>query len=53
MKREKTRLHTIGVVASMFSVHPQTLRLYEREGRTSPQEAGAEQDTTRRRTYKG
>ncbi len=36
MKREKTRLYTIGVVASMFNIHPQTLRLYEREGLIKP-----------------
>ncbi len=36
MKRERTRLYTIGVVASMFNIHPQTLRLYEREGLIKP-----------------
>ncbi len=36
MKREKTRLYTIGIVASMFNIHPQTLRLYEREGLIKP-----------------
>ncbi len=36
MKKEKTRLYTIGVVASMFNVHPQTLRLYEKEGLIKP-----------------
>ncbi|MEJ5338623.1 MAG: helix-turn-helix transcriptional regulator [Aquificaceae bacterium] len=36
MKKEKTRLYTIGVVASMFNIHPQTLRLYEREGLIKP-----------------
>ncbi|MCS7196042.1 MAG: helix-turn-helix transcriptional regulator [Aquificaceae bacterium] len=36
MKREKTKLFTIGVVASMFNIHPQTLRLYEKEGLIKP-----------------
>ncbi len=36
MKRERMRLYTIGVVASMFNIHPQTLRLYEREGLIKP-----------------
>lgn len=36
MKKERTRLYTIGVVASMFNIHPQTLRLYEREGLIKP-----------------
>ena len=36
MKKEKTRLYTIGVVAGMFNVHPQTLRLYEKEGLIKP-----------------
>ncbi len=30
----------IGVVCEMFSVHPQTLRLYEREGLIHPQRVG-------------
>lgn len=34
MKREK--LYTIGVVASMYNIHPQTLRLYEKEGLIKP-----------------
>ncbi len=29
-------LYTIGVVAKMFDIHPQTLRLYEREGLLKP-----------------
>ncbi len=28
--------YTIGVVAKMFDIHPQTLRLYEREGLLKP-----------------
>lgn len=33
---KKTKLYTIGVVASMFNTHPQTLRLYEKEGLIKP-----------------
>jgi len=33
---KKTKLYTIGVVASMFNIHPQTLRLYEKEGLIKP-----------------
>ncbi len=29
-------LYTIGVVAKMYDIHPQTLRLYEREGLLKP-----------------
>ncbi len=36
-RRNKTEgAYTISVVASQFSVHPQTLRLYEREGLLKP-----------------
>ncbi len=30
----------IGVVCEMFNIHPQTLRLYEKEGLLSPQRSG-------------
>lgn len=30
----------IGVVCEMFNIHPQTLRLYEKEGLLSPQRVG-------------
>ena len=33
---EDTPLYTIGVVATMLDVHPQTLRIYEREGLVKP-----------------
>ena len=32
----KKRHYTIGVVARMYDIHPQTLRLYEREGLLKP-----------------
>ncbi len=34
--RERKGLYTIGVVAQMYDIHPQTLRLYEREGLLKP-----------------
>ncbi|MBI4688100.1 MAG: MerR family transcriptional regulator [Nitrospirae bacterium] len=38
---EKSRpLFVISVVAEMFHIHPQTLRLYEREGLLHPQRVG-------------
>lgn len=37
-------LYTIGIVAQMLSIHPQTLRLYEREGLVRP---GRSQGNTR------
>lgn len=36
MKRRDEKFYAIGVVAKMFSVHQQTLRLYEREGLLKP-----------------
>ncbi|SHK28760.1 heat shock protein transcriptional repressor HspR [Thermocrinis minervae] len=36
MKKKKVYF-TIGSVAEMFNIHPQTLRLYEREGLIKPQ----------------
>lgn len=37
MRRDsKTGCYMIGVVASRYSIHPQTLRLYEREGLLIP-----------------
>ncbi len=40
MDDRKRPLFMIGVVCEMFSVHPQTLRLYEREGLIHPQRSG-------------
>ena len=36
MKRNKSRTYTISAVASQYEIHPQTLRLYEREGLLKP-----------------
>ena len=36
MKRNKARTYTISAVASQYEIHPQTLRLYEREGLLKP-----------------
>jgi len=35
-KKDRKNYHHISNVARMFNVHPQTLRLYEREGLLSP-----------------
>lgn len=43
MEKDKDRpLYMIGVVASMLHVHPQTLRMYEREGFVSPKRMGGQ-----------
>ncbi len=34
--RKRKGFYTIGVVAKMYDIHPQTLRLYEREGLLKP-----------------
>ncbi len=34
--RKKVRTYTISAVADMYEIHPQTLRLYEREGLLKP-----------------
>jgi len=36
MKREAKKRYTISVVAEMYNIHPQTLRLYEKEGLIKP-----------------
>lgn len=35
-KSKKTKKYTISVVAEQYDIHPQTLRLYEREGLIKP-----------------
>lgn len=40
MNEKKRPLFMIGVVCEMFHIHPQTLRLYEREGLLHPQRVG-------------
>jgi len=40
MDERKRPLFMIGVVCEMFHIHPQTLRLYEREGLIHPQRVG-------------
>lgn len=40
MEDKKRPLFMISVVAEMFHMHPQTLRLYEREGLIHPQRVG-------------
>jgi MerR family transcriptional regulator/heat shock protein HspR len=34
--RKKTKTYTISAIADLYDVHPQTLRLYEREGLIKP-----------------
>ncbi len=36
MKRTRSRTYTISAVATQYEIHPQTLRLYEREGLLKP-----------------
>lgn len=36
MKGKKARKYTISVVAEQYGIHPQTLRMYEREGLIKP-----------------
>ena len=36
MKRKKSGTYTISAVAAQYEIHPQTLRLYEREGLLKP-----------------
>ena len=36
MKRGKGKTYTISAVATQYDIHPQTLRLYEREGLLKP-----------------
>jgi MerR family transcriptional regulator/heat shock protein HspR len=36
VKSKKTKKYTISVVAEQYGIHPQTLRLYEREGLITP-----------------
>ena len=38
--RQRRRRYSISVVAEMFSIHPQTLRTYEREGLLRPARTG-------------
>src|SRR3569832_2607307 len=39
MKRRKGGTYTISAVATQYEIHPQTLRLYEREGLLKPSRA--------------
>src|SRR5688572_14484739 len=36
MKKQRVKTYTISAVAEQFELHPQTLRLYEREGLLKP-----------------
>jgi MerR family transcriptional regulator/heat shock protein HspR len=56
MMKRRTAVYMISVVSEMLGVHPQTLRLYEREGFVHPSRTGAgvrmysEEDVERIRT---
>lgn len=55
MEDKKRPLFMISVVSEMFHIHPQTLRLYEREGLIRPQRVGrsrfySQEDLERLRT---
>ncbi|GAB4543307.1 MAG: MerR family transcriptional regulator [Thermodesulfovibrionia bacterium] len=55
MDERKRPLFMIGVVCEMFKVHPQTLRMYEREGLIHPKRVGgarlySQEDLQRLRT---
>lgn len=39
-RRRREGFYTIGVVAKMFDIHPQTLRLYEKRGLLTPDRSG-------------
>ena len=36
MKKKRVKTYTISAVAELYDIHPQTLRLYEREGLLTP-----------------
>lgn len=36
MKKKRVKTYTISAVAELYDIHPQTLRLYEREGLLKP-----------------
>lgn len=36
MKQQRVKTYTISAVAELYDIHPQTLRLYEREGLLKP-----------------
>ncbi len=40
MEDRRRPLFMIGVVCEMFNIHPQTLRIYEKEGLLHPQRSG-------------
>lgn len=52
MARRDEEYFTISVVAKRFQVHPQTLRVYEREGLISPERSKGNTRLYRRRDLK-
>jgi MerR family transcriptional regulator/heat shock protein HspR len=51
MEDKRRPLFMISVVCEMFHIHPQTLRLYEREGLIHPQRIGRARICIHRKTW--
>ena len=52
-KRRSKGAYMISAVAEMYDIHPQTLRLYEREGLLKPSRTDGIRACTRTRTSSG
>jgi len=53
-RKKKMRVgYMISAVAEKYSLHPQTLRLYEREGLITPSRSEATPGSTPQRTWSG
>ena len=52
-KRKSKGAYMISAVAEMYEIHPQTLRLYEREGLLKPSRTEATRAYTPTRTWSG
>ena len=52
-KRKSKGAYMISAVAEMYEIHPQTLRLYEREGLLLPSRSEGKRDCIPTRTWNG
>ena len=52
-KRKSKGAYMISAVAEMYEIHPQTLRLYEREGLLKPSRTEGNTRSIRTRTWSG
>ncbi len=52
-KRKSKGAYMISAVAEMYEIHPQTLRLYEREGLLKPSRTEGNTRSTRMRIWSG